>query len=309
MPAALDAIGLTGRPGRRPDHMRDLRRAKGRTAPSWRAADRPPCWRSPARQEADLPGDGNLREVAIIAFHGWKLARGPEVSDKWFAPVVATEDDAVVQIAGIWVKPSKSSYVEPTLRALHSFPAIRLSCWEISIKASCLTKGVVSTGVFAMSSPLSTKRICVARGMPTAAKGMASRICRPCIGRAVKLEVSNPRSEATPRLWRLKYGRPNRIPGSHRHQAMKTSRTRRFSAAFVPQGFGQATTHVQFWRPIAMARSAQSGAHCGRDLALGFWRANKGSSSTSFSVRIKRLEFRPIVETQTVNIVDKCLSR
>ena len=66
-------------------------------------------------------GKSGSKGIAIIAFHGWRLAKiEHEVSDNWFVPLVATKGNQKVPIVAVWVKRADDGYVKPTLRALRS---------------------------------------------------------------------------------------------------------------------------------------------------------------------------------------------
>jgi hypothetical protein len=63
-------------------------------------------------------GSTNSKGLAVCSFNGWELKKaGPEVSENWFVPAIASKGNLAIQVVGVWVKPA-SGYVRPTLNAL-----------------------------------------------------------------------------------------------------------------------------------------------------------------------------------------------
>jgi hypothetical protein len=68
---------------------------------------------------SDWVGETNSKGLGMISFNGWQLTRaGLAIAESWFAPVIASKGETIVQVVGVWVKPNQGSYVKPTLRSL-----------------------------------------------------------------------------------------------------------------------------------------------------------------------------------------------
>lgn len=62
-------------------------------------------------------GAPGQKGLAIITYNGWEIAsHGPQVAERWFAPVTLTRGGESLQLIGVWLNDG-ADYVQPTLKA------------------------------------------------------------------------------------------------------------------------------------------------------------------------------------------------